>query len=40
MSFASHFRSSNKRDLSCEKSEAGDGTKKKLEKIAQLQVSQ
>ena len=32
MSFASHFRSSNKRDLSCEKSEAGDGTKKKMRK--------
>ena len=40
MSFARHFRSWKKRDLSCEKSEAGDDTKKKWEKIAQLQLSQ
>ena len=41
MSLARYFASSKKRDVSSEKSEAGDNTeKKKWENIAKLQVSQ
>ena len=40
MSLARCFASSKKKDLSSEQPEAGDDTKRKKEKIAQLQVSQ
>ena len=40
MSLGRYFANLKKRDLSSKQSEAGDDTKKKREKIAQLQVSE